>query len=34
VNAHNPALHLYERAGFEVVQREGNRLTMVKPLAA
>lgn len=34
VNAHNPALHLYERAGFEVVRRDGNRLTMVKPLAA
>jgi ribosomal protein S18 acetylase RimI-like enzyme len=34
VNAHNPALHLYERAGFEVVRREGDRLTMVKPLSA
>jgi ribosomal protein S18 acetylase RimI-like enzyme len=33
VNAHNPALHLYERAGFEVVRREANRLTMVKQLA-
>jgi ribosomal protein S18 acetylase RimI-like enzyme len=34
VNANNPALHLYQRAGFEVVRREGNRLTLVKPLAA
>jgi len=34
VNANNRALHLYQRAGFEVVRREGNRLTMVKPLAA
>jgi ribosomal protein S18 acetylase RimI-like enzyme len=34
VNAHNPALHLYERAGFEVVRREGSRVTMVKLLAA
>lgn len=34
VNAHNPSVHLYERAGFEVVRREGNRLTMVKTLAA
>ena len=34
VNAANPALHLYERAGFEVVRREGDRLTMVKPLGA
>jgi ribosomal protein S18 acetylase RimI-like enzyme len=34
VNAHNRALHLYERAGFEVVRRESDRLTMVKPLAA
>jgi ribosomal protein S18 acetylase RimI-like enzyme len=34
VNARNPALRLYERAGFEIVRREGNRLTMVKPLAA
>jgi len=33
VNAHNPAVHLYERAGFEVVRREANRLTMVKQLA-
>jgi ribosomal protein S18 acetylase RimI-like enzyme len=33
VNAHNPALHLYQRAGFEVVRGEGSRLTMVKPLA-
>ena len=34
VNSHNAAFHLYERAGFEVVRREGDRLTMVKPLAA
>ena len=34
VNAHNPALHLYERAGFKVVRRDGNRLTMVKRLSA
>jgi GNAT superfamily N-acetyltransferase len=34
VNAHSPALHLCERAGFEAVRREGNRLTMVKLLAA
>jgi ribosomal-protein-alanine N-acetyltransferase len=33
VNAHNPALHLYERTGFEVIDREGDRLTMVKQLA-
>jgi [ribosomal protein S18]-alanine N-acetyltransferase len=33
VNAHNRALHLYEHAGFEVVRREGDRLTMVKSLA-
>ena len=29
VNALNPALHLYERAGFDVVLREGDRVTMV-----
>lgn len=34
VNAQNPALRLYELAGFEIVQREGNRLRMVKRLAA
>ena len=33
VNAQNPALRLYERVGFEVVGREGDRLTMVKSLA-
>jgi GNAT superfamily N-acetyltransferase len=32
VNALNPALHLYERAGFDVVLREGDRLTMVRLL--
>jgi ribosomal protein S18 acetylase RimI-like enzyme len=34
VNAANPALRLYERAGFRIVGREGDRLTMVKPLRA
>ena len=34
VNAQNPALRLYERAGFHVVARDGDRLTMVKPLGA
>lgn len=32
VNAQNPACRLYERAGFHVVARDGERLTMVKPL--
>jgi ribosomal-protein-alanine N-acetyltransferase len=30
VNAANPALRLYERAGFRVVRREGSQITMVK----
>lgn len=34
VNARNPAVRLYERAGFEIVRRDGDRLTMVKPLRA
>ena len=34
VNARNPALRLYERAGFQVVGRDGNRLTMIKSLGA
>jgi ribosomal protein S18 acetylase RimI-like enzyme len=34
VNAQNPALHLYERAGFEVVARDGDRLTMVRSVVA
>ena len=34
VNSQNRALHLYERAGFEVVDRAGDRLTMVKWLGA
>jgi ribosomal protein S18 acetylase RimI-like enzyme len=34
VNARNPAFHLYQRLGFEIVSREGDQLTMVKPLAA
>jgi GNAT superfamily N-acetyltransferase len=34
VNARNPALRLYERAGFKVVANDGNRLTMVKSLGA
>lgn len=34
VNSQNPALRLYERAGFHVVACEGDRLTMVKSLAA
>lgn len=33
VNALNPAFRLYERLGFEVVEREGSRLTMVKHLS-
>jgi ribosomal protein S18 acetylase RimI-like enzyme len=32
VNSRNPALRLYERHGFEVVGRDGDRLTMVKSL--
>jgi ribosomal protein S18 acetylase RimI-like enzyme len=32
VNSQNPALRLYERAGFQVVARDGDRLTMVKSL--
>jgi ribosomal protein S18 acetylase RimI-like enzyme len=34
VNARNPALRLYERTGFEVVGRDGDRLTMVKSLGS
>lgn len=34
VNAQNPALRLYERVGFEVVRRDGDRLTMVKSLGS
>jgi ribosomal protein S18 acetylase RimI-like enzyme len=34
VNEQNPARRLYERAGFQVVGRDGSRLTMVKPLEA
>jgi len=34
VNARNPALRLYERSGFETIARDGDRLTMVKPLEA
>ena len=34
VNEQNPARRLYERAGFQVVGRNGSRLTMVKPLEA
>lgn len=34
VNARNPALRLYERAGFLLVARDNDRLTMVKPLEA
>jgi GNAT superfamily N-acetyltransferase len=34
VNSKNPALRLYERAGFQVVARDGDRLTMVKSLGA
>jgi GNAT superfamily N-acetyltransferase len=34
VNSQNPALRLYERAGFKVVARDGDRLTMVKSLGA
>ena len=33
VNARNPALRLYERAGFEVVGREDDRCAMVRLLA-
>jgi ribosomal protein S18 acetylase RimI-like enzyme len=32
VDASNPALRLYERAGFELVRRDGDRLTMAKRL--
>jgi ribosomal protein S18 acetylase RimI-like enzyme len=32
VNSRNPALRLYEREGFRVVGRDGERLTMVKSL--
>lgn len=32
VSSQNPALRLYERAGFKVVARDGDRLTMVKSL--
>jgi ribosomal protein S18 acetylase RimI-like enzyme len=34
VNSRNPALRLYERVGFQVVHRDGNRLVMVKSLGA
>ena len=34
VNAQNPALRLYERADFQVVARDGDRLTMVKSVGA
>lgn len=34
VNTRNPALHLYERTGFEVLRRDGDRLIMVRLLAA
>jgi ribosomal protein S18 acetylase RimI-like enzyme len=34
VNARNPALRLYERAGFQIVRRDGDRLTMVKSLGS
>jgi GNAT superfamily N-acetyltransferase len=34
VNARNPALRLYERAGFQIVRRDSDRLTMVKSLGA
>ena len=34
VNAQNPALRLYERAGFRVVSSDGDRLTMVRPLSS
>ena len=30
VNAANPAVRLYERSGFDLVRRDGDRLTMVK----
>ena len=33
VNAQNPAHHLYERVGFVLVRRDGDRLTMVKRAA-
>jgi GNAT superfamily N-acetyltransferase len=32
VNSQNPALRLHERSGFQVVARDGDRLTMVKSL--
>ena len=32
VHATNPALRLYERAGFTIVRRDGDRVTMNKPL--
>jgi len=34
VNSQNRALRLYERAGFQVIARDRDRLTMVKPLGA
>jgi GNAT superfamily N-acetyltransferase len=34
VDSRNPARRLYERAGFQVVARDGDRLTMVKRLGA
>ena len=34
VNARNPALRLYERAGFQLFARDGDRLTMIKPLGS
>ena len=32
VNARNPALRLYERAGYRFLERDGDRLTMTKAL--
>ncbi len=34
VNARNPALQLYQRAGFRLLDRDGDRLTMIKPLGS
>jgi GNAT superfamily N-acetyltransferase len=34
VSAKNPAVRLYERAGFHLVDRDGDRLTMVRSLTA
>jgi ribosomal protein S18 acetylase RimI-like enzyme len=34
VNEQNSAVRLYERVGFQIVGRDGPRLTMVKPLDA